>query len=155
MSDKNHRHRTILNVIRREAIATQEALGNALRSRDILATQSTLSKDMRELGVIKIPDGNGAVRYGTPSAASAIADRMRTEQLLERELSDFVTDLDGAGNTLVVKTLAGHAQGVCEAIDRARWDEVVGTIAGDNTIFVLCRAEDALIVLRARIERMR
>ena len=155
MSAKDHRHRMILSVIGEEAIATQEALSQALRSQGVAATQSTLSKDMRELGVIKVLDSLGAFRYGIQSAASAKADRLRGEQLLEREISDFVTDLDGAGNTLVVKTLTGHAQGVCEAIDRARWDEVVGTIAGDNTIFVLCRTEEALQVLRARIEGMR
>ena len=145
----------ILNVIGEEAIATQEALSQTLKSQGVAVTQSTLSKDMRELGVIKILDSLGAFRYETPSSVSAKADRLRGEQLLEREISDFVTDLDGAGNTLVVKTLSGHAQGVCEAIDRARWDEVVGTIAGDNTIFVLCRTEEALQVLRARIEGMR
>ena len=75
--------------------------------------------------------------------------------MLAREISDFVTGMDGAGNTLVVKTVTGLAQGVCKSIDQAGWEEVVGTIAGENTIFVLCRSTDALVELRGRIEAMR
>ena len=62
-----------------------------------------------------------------------------------------VVDLDGAGHTLVVKTLTGHAQGVCEAIDQAQWPEAVGTLAGENTIFILCRSASQREALRSRI----
>ncbi len=155
MSDKDRRQRKILDLIGGDPIGTQEALSLALKSVGVDTTQSTLSKDMRELGVIKIPDASGGFRYGLPSAASDSVDRLHGEALLKRELSDFVTGLDGAGNTLVVKTITGHAQGVCEAIDRARWEEVVGTIAGENTMFILCRDEGALAALQARIEGMR
>jgi len=154
MSEKERRQRKILDLIGGEPIGTQEALSHALKTVGIDTTQSTLSKDMRELGVIKIPHVGGGFRYGTPSAASEGVDRLQGEALLRRELSDFVTGLDGAGNTLVVKTITGHAQGVCEAIDRARWEEVVGTIAGENTIFVLCRSEAALTELGDRIREM-
>ena len=155
MSDKEQRQRLILDVIRDQSVSTQGALSYVLSEHGVGTTQSTLSKDMRELGVIKIPNVSGGFRYGTPNSAAEQAGRIQDEQLLGRELSDFVTGLDGAGNTLVVKTLTGHAQGMCEMIDRAGWEEVVGTIAGDNTIFVLCRSEGALAGLRARIEEMR
>jgi transcriptional regulator of arginine metabolism len=155
MSDKDRRQKLILDVIRDQSVSTQDALSNALREHGVGTTQSTLSKDMRELRVMKIPNAGGGFQYGTPNAAAEQASRIQGEQLLGRELSDFVTTLDVAGNTLVVKTLTGHAQGVCEAIDQAGWEEVVGTIAGDNTIFVLCRSEGALAELRARIEEMR
>lgn len=155
MSDKDRRQKLILDIVRDQSVSTQDALSNALREQGVGTTQSTLSKDMRELGVIKIPNAGGGFRYGTAHSASEEADRIQDSQLLNREMSDFVTGLDGAGNTLVVKTMTGHAQGVCEAIDRAGWDEVVGTIAGDNTIFVLCRNVGALAELRARIEEMR
>ena len=155
MPDKERRQRMILDLIGAEPIATQEALSTALKSVGLETPQPTLSKDMRELGVVKIPDVFGGFRYGTPSAASETIDRLQGETLLRRELTDFVTGLDGDGNTLVVKTITGHAQGVCEAIDRAWWEEVVGTLAGENTIFVLCRGKEGRKAIEERIESMR
>ena len=70
--------------------------------------------------------------------------------MLRRELQDFVVSVDGVDHTLVVKTITGHAQGVCESIDQMSWPEVVGTLAGENTIFILCRSPEA----RMNIERV-
>ena len=99
--------------------------------------------------MIKAPDGDGAVRY-----RRAFEDPGRSDGpgLLRRELSDFVVGVDGVDSMLVLKTIDGHAQGVCEAVDREAWPEVVGTIAGENTIFVLCRSRVAQQRLRQRIE---
>jgi transcriptional regulator of arginine metabolism len=151
MYGREHRHQAILEVINAKAIGRQADLGKALQEMGVRTTQSTLSKDIRELGIVKVPSPGG-FRYRPPTAAPAA--RM-SRGLLERELVDFVTGIDGAGNTLVLNTITGHAQAVCESIDQASWEEVVGTIAGENTIFVLCRTEGMLAEVRERIGRLR
>ena len=149
MSEKQERQRRILGVISSRAIRTQKALSDALNAAGISTTQSTLSKDLKQLGIVKSPDGAGGVRYLAPADASRVY--ASGTDLLARELRDFVVDADGAGHTLVLKTITGHAQGVCEAIDRAGWTEPVGTIAGENTIFILCRSVEKRELLRERI----
>ncbi len=148
MNGKRKRHQKILELIGSTRIGTQAALAGALEQNGVQVTQSTLSKDVRELGIIKAPGDDGVPRYQAPGTARAL---LHGEDLLIRELADFVIALDGAGNTLVVKTLTGHAQGVCEAIDQAQWPEAVGTISGENTIFILCRSASQLEALRNRI----
>ena len=149
MNVKQRRHQKILELINTRAIGRQETLGEALRAEGILTTQSTLSKDIKELGVMKAPDGSGGFRYQVPTAVGRMA--LQGDDLLQRELQDFVVAVDGAENMLVVKTITGHAQGVCEAIDQADWPDVVGTIAGENTIFMLCRSKAACEKLKQDI----
>lgn len=150
MIGRERRHQAILEVIANEAIGRQEDLEKALRTRGVRTTQSTLSKDIRELGIVKVPS-DGGFRYQSASQVASRPPQVR----LDREVSDFVTGVDGDGNTLVLKTITGHAQGVCEAIDQAAWPEVVGTIAGENTIFVLCRGENARLGIAERIDALR
>ena len=150
MREKQERQRRILDFIASRAIGTQRALSDALRAAGISTTQSTLSKDLKQLGIVKSPDGAGGFRYQAP-VEDAQPHGSRSD-LLARELRDFVVELGGAGHTLVLKTITGHAQGVCEAIDRAGWTEVVGTIAGENTIFILCQSVEKREELRQRIQ---
>ena len=147
MNGKKKRRQKILDLIASRPIRSQESLGKALSEAGIATTQSTLSKDMKELGVVKAPEGAG-FRYQLPTAGSRTPFR---ENMLQRELTDFVVELDGAQNMLAVKTITGHAQGVCEAIDQAAWSEVVGTLAGENTIFILCRTETERNTLHKKI----
>ena len=149
MGDRQERHRRILDVISSRAIGTQRALSDALAAAGISTTQSTVSKDLKQLGIVKSPDGAGGLRYRAPADASTPYES--GSDLLARELRDFVVETGGAGHTLVLKTITGHAQGVCEAIDRAGWSEVVGTIAGENTIFILCQSVEKREVLRERV----
>lgn len=149
MNEKQERQRRTLDVIASRAIGTQRALSDALRVAGISTTQSTLSKDLKQLGIVKSPDNAGGFRYQAPAEGSTPYGS--GSDLLARELKDFVVETDGAGHTLVLKTITGHAQGVCEAIDRAGWTEVVGTIAGENTIFILCRSVEKRELLRERI----
>ena len=149
MNDKQERQRRILSVIASRSIGTQRALNDALRAAGISTTQSTLSKDLKQLGIVKAPDGSGGLRYRAPTGESQ--HDASGSDLLARELRDFVVETGGAGHTLVLKTITGHAQGVCEAIDRAGWTEVVGTIAGENTIFILCQSVEKRELLRERI----
>ncbi|MDE3001252.1 MAG: hypothetical protein OXU79_19415 [Gemmatimonadota bacterium] len=149
MSDKQERQRRILNVVASRSIGTQKALSDALSASGISSTQSTLSKDLKQLGIVKAPDGAGGLCYRAPTDESR--QYGSGSDLLARELRDFVVETGGAGHTLVVKTITGHAQGVCEAIDRAGWTEVVGTIAGENTIFILCQSVEKRERLKERI----
>ena len=153
VSEKQKRHRKILELIAAQPIARQEALSEALKTIGIETTQSTLSKDIKELGVVKAPDGSGGFCYQAPASGAGHAF-FNGEDLLQREVRDFVVHTDSAGHTVVVKTITGRAQGVCEAMDQARWPEVVGTLAGENTIFMLCRSESDCRRLRGRIEEM-
>ncbi|MDA0712248.1 MAG: arginine repressor [bacterium] len=155
MGEKQKRQQKILAVISSRMIGRQEDLGQALKEVGIETTQSTLSKDIKELGILKAPNGAGGFKYQNPSFGDAGSRMMLTgEPLLRREIRDFAQVVDGAGHTAVIKTRTGHAQGVCEAIDQVLWPEVVGTLAGENTIFVLCRSEVDCRRLRDRIEEM-
>ena len=145
MTEKQKRHQKILELIGAQAIEKQDALSAALGAVGVSTTQSTLSKDMKELGVVKVPDGSGGFRYRGGQIF------LQNQDLLQRELTDFVVGLDGVEHTLVVKTITGHAQGVCEAMDQAGWTEVVGTVAGENTIFILCRSTEDRLRLQDHI----
>ena len=152
MNAKQERQQKILELISDQSIARQEELSAALKDVGISTTQSTLSKDIKELGVVKVPDGDGGFRYRAPGAFVGADQRpLQGENLLQRELQDFVVSVEAVAQTLVLKTITGHAQGVCEAIDRAEWEEVAGTLAGENTIFILCRSPEACQNLEKRV----
>jgi transcriptional regulator of arginine metabolism len=148
MNDKRVRQNKILELIARGPVRTQQELADLLMEKEIETTQSTLSKDIKELGLIKAPDQDGGVRYCAPTQASS----PHRQDILQRELLDFMTGCDSAGNLLVLKTTAGNASGVCAAIDSMKWPEVVGTVAGDDTIFIACKTPVQARDLQERIE---
>ncbi len=144
MRNKQARQARIRELLFERAIDTHEKLAAVLQELNIEVSQSTLSKDLRELGVLRVPQADGGFRYTLPDSGATLRDR----HILERELQDYLLQAEQAANLVVVRTLSGHAQSVCESIDRIGWDEVVGTIAGENTIFVAARSEaDAANVL--------
>jgi len=124
--NKNYRQGQILKLIRAQRIHTQEELAQSLRGIGIPATQVTLSRDIRELGLVKTADG---YTQGLPDT-SAGAD-------VEIVVRDFVLDIRLAQNLLVLRTAPGNANAVAAALDRAEWPEVTGTIAGDDTILIV------------------
>lgn len=128
---KNHRHDVILELISEVPVTTQEQLTELLAERGIGATQATLSRDIQQLSLVKQRDENGIYRYMLPASAAA-----------EKSIfSEAVVDVDHASNMIVVKCRAGMAQGTCAAIDSVKHEGIVGTIAGDDTIFILARSE--------------
>lgn len=142
MASKRARQNAILDLVRRNRIESQEHLAQALHDQGFDVSQSTLSRDIRALGLVKI--GNTyAVREDTP--------RHSTEQTLRLVLREFLVDTDGVDHFLVVKTARGTAATVADALDAARWPGVVGTLAGENTIFILCRSSGVVADLRKRI----
>ncbi|HOC33252.1 MAG: arginine repressor [Ruminococcus flavefaciens] len=129
---KNRRHELILEIISEQAVGTQELLIELLAEHGIKATQATLSRDIQQLNLVKQRDENGEFRYALPAAAA------EEKSLFE----EAVISVDYAMNTIVLKCRAGMAQGTCAAIDSVNHQGVVGTIAGDDTIFILVRTED-------------
>ena len=146
---KQTRHNMIRNVLRDERIDTHESRAGALSRHGIDVSQSTLSKDLRELSVVRVPQADGGFRYSLSDGVQHV-DR----GVLERELRDYVTEVDRAGNIIVIKTLSGHAQAVCEAVDRMAWPEVMGTLAGENTIFVISATPTQSQGLSVRMENL-
>jgi transcriptional regulator of arginine metabolism len=137
--NKNYRQGQILKLIRSRHPHTQEDLAKALRAIGIPATQVTLSRDIRELGLVKTADGYAQSMPESSSGPDVIA--------LARE---FVKDIRVAQNLLVLRTPAGHANTVAVALDNADWPEVTGTIAGDDTILVVAPDAKTAEGLRAK-----
>ena len=133
---KSNRQNAIREIIAAQCIRTQEELANALNARGFTVTQATVSRDIKDMQLVKVPSEDGGYRYATSDRSEmGISDR------LSRILSDSVVDMDSAGNLIVVRTLSGSAHVAGEAIDTLKWPEIVGTIAGDNTILVIVRTE--------------
>jgi len=133
---KSYRHGQILKLIRSERISTQEELAQALKKVGVLATQVTLSRDIRELRLVKTH--NGYVETSAEEAAPQFA-------MLAAE---FLQDVRSAQNLVVLRTAPGHANSVAVALDNEKWPEILGTIAGDDTILVI--APDASTAARSR-----
>ncbi|HKV45775.1 MAG TPA: arginine repressor [bacterium] len=146
------RERRIREIIAERPIGTQEALAAALRRRGLAVTQATVSRDIRRLGLVKAPSGDGPLRYVTPERPSPV-DVLRR---LRHAATEYVLSLDAGEDLVVVRTLTGRANAVAAAMDEMRWGDVVGTIAGDDTILVVPRrrpARDRILTrLRALIE---
>lgn len=145
------RDRRILDLVARRPIRTQAELVEVLRAAGISVTQATVSRDIKRLGLVKIPGPQGAYRYQPPPAGRPpIGD---VEVRLRRTMGEFVTAIDSGSGLVVVKTTTGSANAVAEAIDEAEWPEVVGTVAGDNTILVVPRGPRARTRLLARLRK--
>ncbi len=150
MANKTDRHNVIRELIESRPIASQEELRKLLRSRGWDVTQSTLSRDLRELRLARVPTADGGARYALAEGASTPADRVTLDTLLP-QLFDRI---DGVGELLVVHTLPGGAQAVAFALDAEQWPDVLGTIAGDDTILIICRSGQARERLTRRIRTL-
>jgi transcriptional regulator of arginine metabolism len=143
--NKALRQRAVLEVLRQGPIASQEELQRALRKRGFKVGQATLSRDIRDLQLSKTAGG-----YSLPQAESATAALPPVSRLVR----EFVLDARPAGNLLVIKTIVGSAQPVAAALDEEEWPEAVGTIAGDDTILIVCPDPGGAKKLARRIEEM-
>jgi transcriptional regulator of arginine metabolism len=148
---KQLRQRTIRDLVEQRPIRTQLELAAALRDRGFRTTQATISRDIAELQLTKTQRGGVAV-YALPSR---LADADPTgEERLRRLFRDLPVEIREAGVLLVLVTLPGSAHAIAASLDRARWPEVSGSIAGDDTVFVACGDRRALRRVRARLERL-
>ena len=143
---KLERHAAILRVIRERRIRNQDELRTALVPLGIRATQATLSRDIHELGLVEVSDAEG-VFYGTGTEAGAL--RPDLGQLVRA----LLVSSDGVGPLLVLRTAAGSAGALTAAIDGAGWSEVIGTIAGDDTVLVVTRGPREREAVAERLRR--
>jgi len=142
---KQKRHDAILRLIRRHRVGSQEKLRALLAGKGIEVTQATLSRDLRELRIVKVPSADGHPHYSLPG------ERENTPPL-EALLPTLFLSAEGAGNLLVVRTMTGGAQAVGLAIDWEEWPEVLGTIAGDDTVLLILRKAAHTREVRKRLE---
>ncbi len=136
---KSVRHALIKEIIESQEIETQEELAAALRARSIDVTQATVSRDIKELRLLKVLSESGGYKYATADKAEhGLAERFI------RIFNESVISITPAGNLIVIKTISGSAHVAGEAIDSLKWAEIVGTISGDNTLLVIAQtAQDA------------
>jgi transcriptional regulator of arginine metabolism len=144
---KSWRQSQILDVVDHDAVASQEELRQQLQARGIAATQATISRDLKELGLVKRA-GDGA--YVRPGAERLLADASQ----VRRAVTALMRALERVEALLVLRTDRGQAQGLAEWIDRAQFPEVAGTIGGDDTILIICRGAAAAEVLERRLGAM-
>jgi transcriptional regulator of arginine metabolism len=130
------RQRKILTVIEKSAIDTQAALQTALLKMGIPVNQATLSRDMRELGLVKVED-EGAYRY----VSRQTLPKSTPKPAALATISRFIQDITSSGNMIVVRTDSGAASYVAEAIDNLQLPQLLGSVAGDNTVFFVVNAE--------------
>ena len=134
MAERSRRQENILELIGRKPVRTQQELLKELRRRGVELTQATLSRELKSLGVAKGPDGRGGYRYVPAAPASGLSGQGPLPAV-----AAFVSSVERSNNLLVVKTPPGNALSVARGIDQANWSEVMGTIAGNDTILIICR----------------
>lgn len=144
--DNLYRRNQILKIIRSEAVATQDELRKKLARRGIRVTQATVSRDIEELGLVKTRSGYRRPGISEPAAASA-----PPQPAIDVVLKEFVRDVRQAANLVVVTTHPGNAHSVAVSLDAGKWPEVVGTVAGDDTIFIATPGARQASSLRKKI----
>ncbi|MFD0711064.1 transcriptional regulator AhrC/ArgR [Paenibacillus sp. GCM10027626] len=133
---KSVRHMKIRELITGQIIETQEELVEALGDAGLQVTQATVSRDIKELQLIKVPAEDGRYRYSLPQE-----QRMNPLHKLKRALVDHFVHIDYTDNLVVMKCLPGTANTICALLDNMEWPEVMGTICGDDTILIICRTK--------------
>ena len=132
----NNRQKLILEIIRSQNVQTQEALMQKLRESGYSVTQATVSRDINSLRLIKVPDGSGGYKYAESGMKSAAG----TSKFLAMFTENVISVARGQ-NIVCLKCLTGMAQAVCAALDNVGRENIVGTLAGEDTVFLLCRTE--------------
>ena len=147
---KNSRQAMILEIISQENIETQEQLLNRLQARGIRCTQATISRDIKQLHLMKEPIGQGAYKY----AVSGNRTRLNVAEKLRTIFRECIVSIDYAQNIVVVKTMPGLANGACSALDNMEMNDIVGSLAGDDTALLVMRNAEAAELLCQEIKDM-
>lgn len=141
---KLKRHAAILRIVREQRIESQDGLREALASEGIMVTQATLSRDIRELGLAKLVDPQGGSYYANPSEGTLRPD-------LGQILPTLLVSVEGTGPIIVIKTATGGAPAVAAALDQAGWKEIIGTLAGDDTLLIIAKNPRLRQAVEARL----
>ncbi len=144
---KPDRHAQILEVLKGHRVTSQESLRGLLKEQGTDVTQATLSRDIRELRLVKVPGADGTPHYSVP-------EEWNSTPSLESLLPALFHSAEGVDHLLVVRTMKGGAQTVAAGIDWEEWHEVLGTLAGDDTILIILRKPELLPTVQARLEQM-
>lgn len=144
---KSTRHSKIKEIIDKQKIETQEDLAIALRKGGIDVTQATVSRDIKELMLVKVPDADGRYVYAYPKEHSMIL----TTNRLTRTFQESILEIRHNEALIILRTLPGTAQSVAFAVDYMKWPEILGTIAGDDTVFLAIDKKENMIPIINRI----
>jgi transcriptional regulator of arginine metabolism len=144
---KGRRQKKILEIISKDAISTQGELVEALQKSGYNVTQATVSRDIKELRLVKIARGDNNYAYGLPKGQVPMQDESR----LRRLFRDAVINLDYSENIVVIHTLPGNANSVCSLLDAVGWPELLGAVAGDDTIIVVVRSKELVPAVMERV----
>jgi len=145
---KAWRQSQILELIEREPVSSQQGLRQKLSEKGITATQATVSRDLKELGLVKRAGDGAYVRPGTEHSSPALNERVH------RAVAALVRSIERVDPMVIVRTDRGQAQGLAEWIDRAHLNEVAGSVAGDDTILLVCRGADAARTIEVKLAGM-
>ena len=147
---KKNRHKKILSLIQEFNIDRQEVLLEYLNNAGFAVTQATVSRDIKELNLVKIVSSTGEYKY---AQNTIVEDTKATFNRFDYIFSESIKSVDYALNTVVIKCHTAMAQAACEVFDSLKWEGVVGTIAGENTIFILMRTEDMAHKLNDKLKQ--
>lgn len=136
---KNIRQKKILNIIENQLISTQKELADVLINSGFEVTQATVSRDIKELNLIKISVDESTYRYAAPQEAIVVS-----EKKFDFVLKEFVLDVDYSDNIVVIHTAPANANVVAYALDNFTWTEVIGTLAGDDTVLLVVKPKEAV-----------
>jgi len=148
---KTQRQHRVSQILEKEGVTSQSELVRMLAEQGVDATQVTVSRDLEELGAVKVRGPGGALVYALPEPSN---ERPAPELHLRRVLGDWVADVTSSGNLVVVRTPPGCAHVVASAVDRAGLAEVLGTVAGDDTVLVVAREHVKGATLARKLGRM-
>ncbi|MFN2745399.1 transcriptional regulator AhrC/ArgR [Bacillus sp. z60-18] len=135
--NKGQRHIKIREIITANEIETQDELVDILKKGGYNVTQATVSRDIKELHLVKVPTNNGSYKYSLPAD-----QRFNPLSKLKRSLMDAFVKIDSASHMIVLKTMPGNAQAIGALMDNLDWEEIMGTICGDDTILIICRTQE-------------
>ncbi|SMB94923.1 transcriptional regulator, ArgR family [Desulfonispora thiosulfatigenes DSM 11270] len=138
-SMKSRRQKKVLDIIKDKIISTQEELAESLREEGLNVTQATVSRDIKELGLIKVAIGNDMYKYAFPIEQISVS-----EKRLKFMFQEFVSSIDFSENMIVIRTPPGNAQTVASLIDGTNMEEIIGTIAGDDTILLIIKPKESV-----------
>ena len=145
---KNRRHKVIREIIENQNIETQFQLTDELKKYGFQVTQATISRDIKELGLIKVVSGENSFRYSLPTGVVVGNNFDRSKRMFR----DNVLKVVQSDNIIVVKTLPGIASGVASCLDGLGWSEILGSVAGDDTIFVLVKSKEDAVEITGRLQ---
>lgn len=143
---KNRRQRRILEIVSNETIGTQKELAERLQQEGFETTQATISRDIKELLLVKVNIGGDRYKYVIAQETPV------TDAKLRMVLREFIVSYDFSENLLILNTAPGNANTVASAIDRARWPQVIGTLAGDDTVMLVIKPKEAVKDVVEKIE---